>query len=192
MGRGIVPIFGSTLCCDESAINKLSSTCPIRGQARWERALKGRVADYRHNPLAPRAARRHVCRRTTSLGRGLLLTEHEVLAFVQSSFKSVWMLELLLTLRRNPQRAWRSDELVRELRSSDAIVAEALQSLQALALVNQEDSVRYAPASPTLDAIAAEVASLYARKPMAVIRAISTAPNEKLRIFSDAFRLKDH
>jgi hypothetical protein len=31
----------------------------------------------------------------------------------------------------------------------------------------------------------------YAARPMAVVKAIMTAPNEKLRVFSDAFRLKD-
>jgi hypothetical protein len=36
-----------------------------------------------------------------------------------------------------------------------------------------------------------EAQSLYRAKPLAVINAIAAAPNEKLRIFADAFRLKD-
>jgi hypothetical protein len=42
-----------------------------------------------------------------------------------------------------------------------------------------------------LDSFVAEAQALYAAKPLAVINAIATAPNEKLRIFADAFRLKD-
>jgi hypothetical protein len=122
----------------------------------------------------------------------IIVTEEEVLAFVQSSFKSVWVLEVLLTLRRDAARSWHGDELVRELRSSQVVVTEALNSLRNLGMVKDEPggTFAYQPASPTLDALAAAMAGLYAVKPTSVIRAISLAPNEKLRIFSDAFRLK--
>jgi hypothetical protein len=53
----------------------------------------------------------------------LLVTEDELLKFVQDSIKSVWALEMLLLFRRERQRAWNAGNLVRELRSSDSAVA---------------------------------------------------------------------
>ena len=121
------------------------------------------------------------------------MTEDEVLSFVQRSVKSVWALELLLLLKRERRQAWRLDDLVRELRSSDAAVDGALESLQAAGFVTTEpgELVRYAPASPHLDQMAERIEAVYAAKPMAVAKAIMSAPNDTLRIFADAFKLKD-
>ena len=124
---------------------------------------------------------------------GLLVTEDEVLRFVQKSIKSVWALEMLLLLRRERDRVWRSGDLVRELRSSDSAVGEAAASLRGAGFASAEsgDAVRYDPASPELDAMAARVQAIYAEKPLAVAKAIMSAPGDKLRIFADAFKLKD-
>ena len=45
----------------------------------------------------------------------------DVLAFIRTTVKSVWSLELLLLLRRGAGRAWSADDLVREIRGSRAI-----------------------------------------------------------------------
>jgi hypothetical protein len=121
------------------------------------------------------------------------VTEDEVLAFVQRSVKSVWGLELLLLLRRERQKSWRVADLVLELRSSEAAVDVALDGLRGAGFVSAEaeDLYRYAPASPELDEVAGRIDAVYAAKPMAVAKAIMSAPNDKLRIFADAFRLKD-
>jgi hypothetical protein len=121
------------------------------------------------------------------------VTEDGVLAFIQRSIKSVWALELLLLVRRERDRAWPIDELVRELRSSDAAVSEAVTSLKSSGLLaaDSADVVSYRPASAELDRMAAAIESTYAAKPLAVVKMIMSAPNEKLRIFADAFKLKD-
>lgn len=120
------------------------------------------------------------------------MTDEDIFAFVQASVRSVWALELLLLLRRDPQRAWHPDELVRELRSSLAIVHEELTGLRSAGLVGETDGCfRYGPVAPALDALVDGLQTTYAARPMAVVKAIMAAPNEKLRIFSDAFRLKD-
>jgi DNA-binding IclR family transcriptional regulator len=121
------------------------------------------------------------------------VTEDDVLAFVQKSVKSVWALELLLLLRREKQRSWRPDDLVRELRSSQAAVGGALDGLRSAGFVDADagELYRYAPASPELDEMAGSIEAVYAAKPMAVAKAIMSAPNDKLRIFADAFKLKD-
>ncbi|HUJ45668.1 MAG TPA: hypothetical protein VLV55_00945 [Rhizomicrobium sp.] len=121
------------------------------------------------------------------------MEDADILAFVGATVKSVWALELLLLVRRERGRAWRMPELVRELRASTLVVAEALQSLKSAGLVATDDAgqVCYRPATEQLDSFVERAQSLYASKPVAVINAIATAPSEKLRIFAEAFRLKE-
>jgi hypothetical protein len=121
------------------------------------------------------------------------VTEDDVLAFAAASIRSVWTLELLFTLKRDPARVWNVDGLIRELRSSQVVVRAALESLAGAGLISEENpgGYRYRTASPELDQLVAELEKIYAVKPASVIRAIVSGPNDKLRIFSDAFRFKD-
>lgn len=113
-------------------------------------------------------------------------------SFIRDFIRSVWDLELLLLLRRTASRGWEPDELVRELRSSPLLVAEALLVLGRAGLVIQEKpgSHRYQAASPALDEMVQQLEIAYARTPAAVTRAIWAAPNTKIQTFADAFRLK--
>jgi hypothetical protein len=116
----------------------------------------------------------------------------DILEFIQSSFKSIWSLELLLFLQRSADRAWSIPELVRELRGSEHVVRQSLTSLLAAGLVSAEanEVFRYLPASSDLDRLVSETARAYRERPGTVRQAILSAPNEKLRTFADAFRLK--
>ncbi len=118
--------------------------------------------------------------------------ESELQDFIQSSFKSIWALELMLFLKRNPERAWAAEDLVRELRGSAPVVAQGAAALQFAGLVAEDDdhSIRYLPASPALGALADSLEDAYREKPTAVRRLILSAPNEKLRTLADAFRLR--
>lgn len=120
------------------------------------------------------------------------VTEEMVFSFVRNSFRSAWALDLLLLLRRDPQRSWTSDALVRELRGSIALVSEGLASLSGLGLVSRADSEVYAyrPESRELDELVSALVEIYARKPTAVLRAIFTSPTDKIQSFSDAFLLR--
>ena len=120
------------------------------------------------------------------------MTEQEILSFVAASLRSVWALEVLLLLRREGTKAWRLDDIIRETRSSEMAVGDAILLLQKAGLVAQENGLyRYWPATPSLEVFAAEIQTLYAVKPTSVIKAILSAPNDKLRNFSDAFKLKE-
>jgi hypothetical protein len=122
------------------------------------------------------------------------MTEEETLRFVSTTVKSIWALELLLMMRRQRARAWRTDELVAELRASTVVVREALASLGGTGLIATDEAglFRYRPAAAEhLDAFVESTQGLYSSKPLAIINAIAAAPNEKLRIFADAFRLKE-
>jgi hypothetical protein len=116
----------------------------------------------------------------------------DLLEFVQSSFRSIWSLELLIYLRGHPERAWSQEELVRELRGSLPVVEQGTAMLQAAGLVaaHADGGVRYAPASPDLDRLAADAERAYREKPSEVRRAILAAPSDKLQSLADAFRIR--
>jgi hypothetical protein len=121
------------------------------------------------------------------------VTEEQILAFLRAHIRSLWALELLLLLARDRGKAWQPSDLVREMRSSPVAVGEALRNLQSagLAASDADNRYRYSPASAELDALASGIAQAYSVRPSAVVKAIVTAPDDKLRIFADAFRLKD-
>ena len=116
----------------------------------------------------------------------------ELLQFIRTSVSSVWTLELLLLMRRSPDRAWTTDALNGELRSSSLIVANGLAALTAAGLVIEDANATYCyrPARPELGVLADQLAAAYAEFPFAVTQAILAAPNDKIRIFADAFRIK--
>lgn len=121
------------------------------------------------------------------------MTEDDALTFATASIRSVWALEMLLVLKRDPARQWDVDALIRELRSSLAVVNEGLANLRAAGLLAEDGpaTFRYGAASAELDQLATALEKIYALKPMTVIRAIVSGPNDKLRKFSDAFKFKD-
>ena len=122
-----------------------------------------------------------------------MTAEDDVLRFAAGLFKSVWALELLLALRRGGDRSWLAEELIKELRSSRVVVVEALSNLVVAGLVVQEEDgrFRYHVGSSGIDEMIGELEALYATKPTVVMREIVTTPNLKLKILSDAFKIKE-
>ncbi len=118
-------------------------------------------------------------------------SEDDTVAFVQAAINSVCALELLILLRRERQQCFRADQLVRELRSSQIAVAQALEHLAKSGLIEEipGSGYRYQQVSAQLDTICDRLELDYARKPVKIVRAILGAPDEKLRTFADAFRL---
>jgi hypothetical protein len=120
------------------------------------------------------------------------VTDDDLFDFISTSISSVWALEVLLLLNRYRERSWQAESLIQELRSSPVVIEEALKGLQGAGLVMQdsETTYRYRAASAQFDELVSELQETYAAKPMAVIKAIMSAPTDKLRAFSDAFKLK--
>ncbi len=111
-------------------------------------------------------------------------------AFVEAAIPSVWALEALLVLKRNPEIAWASDDLVAEMRASTTLVADCTRVLQRAGLViEQSGSVRYAPASPGLAALADALQNAWRERPVAVVNMITTRRSDPLKGFADSFRL---
>lgn len=117
--------------------------------------------------------------------------DSDLVDFLQDSFGSVWSLEILLALYREPKRVWTADELITELRSSEVVVRQGLGGLLAAGLIVAEEGerVRYGTASADQDRQLARLAEAYRVKPGAIRRLIVQSRADKLRIFSDAFRI---
>lgn len=121
------------------------------------------------------------------------MNEEETLLFIQSNLSSVWALELLLLLSRSAPRGWSRQELIRELRGSESVVNAAIQSLHKIGLIveDQPDKLVYRPANGFLNDIVSSVDRIYTTHPMTVIKVITGSPTDKLKLFSDAFKLRD-
>lgn len=124
-------------------------------------------------------------------GQGWSGMDRELAEFIQDSFRSVWSIEILLALHREAERAWEPGDLIAELRSSEAVVGRGLEDLLAagMVLIEEDGTVRYRPVSPDQDHLTRLLADAYRVKPSAVRRLIVQGSDEKLRNFSDAFRI---
>ncbi len=116
----------------------------------------------------------------------------ETVDFIRGYFNSVWALELLLLMRREQARAWSVGDLIRELRASDLVVSGILPEFTRKGLVAEIGSgqFRYSPVSQRLGHLVDRVASAYAANRVRVTEEILNAPNDKIQIFADAFKLK--
>lgn len=118
-------------------------------------------------------------------------TDEDATAFARMAIGSVSALELLILLRHERHNRYRVAKLVRELRSSELAIGQALDHLIKSGLVSgtPDDGYHYQQGSASLDAICERVEAAYARKPVSLIRALLDAPEEKLRQLADAFRI---
>lgn len=112
--------------------------------------------------------------------------------FIRSTIKSVWALELLLLISRERKRSWTPEDLNRELRGSLALVTEIIAKFRGAGLIADggDGTYRYEPQSVELDKLVRELEAAYAARPLAVVRAIVAAPNEKIQTLADAFKVK--
>lgn len=120
------------------------------------------------------------------------MTDKDLLAFIGGSIRSVWALEMLLILKRDPGRRWTAADLVRELRASTMVVDESVQTFRTAGLVSCDEGggCAYAPASPVIADMCDALEEAYRQRPVAVVNAI-VSRTDKIQSFADAFRLKD-
>lgn len=114
----------------------------------------------------------------------------DLIGFVREHIRSVWALELLLLLRRDPDRCWAPADLVRELRASQMLVSDNLQRLEAAGVVIPDDDgcFRYAPANAVLDDLCARLEAAYRERPVAVVNMI--AKPTSVQSLADAFKFR--
>ncbi len=119
------------------------------------------------------------------------MLDHQVAEFLRDVVRSVWALELMLLMLREPDRAWTAPDLTAEMRASLPLVSGILDQYLRAGLVARDDETwRWAPRTERLRTLAVQVAQAQATTPLAVIKAISAEPKGPLRAFADAFRFK--
>lgn len=120
-----------------------------------------------------------------------MTNDPDLAAFVREHVGSVWALELLLLLKRDPQRCWTPGELVAELRASSVLVADNLQKFERGGLVAPDDGgcFRYRPAIPALDELAARLERAYRERPVAIVSFIAR-PKDPVQGLADAFKFR--
>jgi hypothetical protein len=119
-----------------------------------------------------------------------VIPEH-ISEFLRSTVKTVWALDLLRLLKGTQHRSWTVLALTAELRGSIPMVESNLEIFKSWGLVMEDSQGLYRYASnEMLDAVVVELLQIYRERPMAIIQKIAEAPNDKLKTFVDAFRIK--
>lgn len=120
-----------------------------------------------------------------------MVSQSEVEAFIGSSFRSVWALELLRLLI-DDDRGHSQADLVQAMRSSDAVVAQSLATLVAggLVAVDGDGMVRVNRADPRITVLIEATVELYRKSPDRVRRLIVSSSLPGVTAFADAFRLR--
>ena len=119
------------------------------------------------------------------------MLDHRLIAFVRKSLRSIWALEVLLLLRRRASEAVEIDAIVQELRATRSLVQRMVEQLISEGLVSRHGNhIRYAPSTADLEQLCDMLEAASRERPVALSHAIISAPLEKLRDFSNAFRFK--
>lgn len=112
--------------------------------------------------------------------------------FLIECIDSVSHLEVLLMLYAEPKRSWNALAISREMRSNMTSASNHLEDLFKKGFLAQdsEKHFHYHPTSKELEEKVKLLSDIYHEKPVAVITAIFERPNDKLKGFADAFKLK--
>ena len=115
--------------------------------------------------------------------------------FIAERIDSVGQLEVLLLVRSDPERYWSASEVSRTLRSRRTWAEVQLEYLCVEGLLSARESnapsYRYEPTRPELEAVVARLCEAFESQRAEVIRLVfSQRPSERLRAFSEAFRLR--
>jgi hypothetical protein len=123
------------------------------------------------------------------------LTDLDPLAmrFIDEHISSIEQLEVLLLMRTRRDKAWKAEEISRELGSSPLSIAGRLADLCArrfLRAESEDPTYRYDPDPVEVDLVIAEVEKVYHTRRLSVINRIYAKPIDNIQLFSDAFRIK--
>jgi hypothetical protein len=111
--------------------------------------------------------------------------------FIGSTVKSIWSLEALLLLRVSGDKIWTAAALSIELRGAVQLAQDILDGFLRAGILTRDDAgYRYAPADRRVEGLIDELAKLNVAYPLAVAKEVIRAPNDKIRTFVDAFRIK--
>jgi hypothetical protein len=115
----------------------------------------------------------------------------DVRAFIHAHIHSVEQLEVLLLLRRERARSFTGKEIANELRIHPDSAEQRLSDLEDRGLAGRDgERFSYAPANGELERCVNGLAAAYADARVSVIQTIFSKPQDPLKNFADAFKLK--
>lgn len=116
----------------------------------------------------------------------------EVKEILTDHIDSVSQLEALMLFFKDPERSWNPESLSRELRSNSTSASRQMSRLASSGFIRHTngDNYHYSPSSEKLRRSVEKLHDEYAEKQVAVITYIYEKPNDKLKVFADAFKLK--
>lgn len=116
--------------------------------------------------------------------------------FLQSTIPAVDAAELLLLLRRTPEKSWLTAQLTAALRPGvpipDADAAKYIELFHARNMValGEGNRASYRPASEELRMYGDMLALAYKERPVTLIRMIYALRDARIQTFADAFKLR--
>lgn len=118
----------------------------------------------------------------------------EVKQLIEAYIDSVEQLEILLLLHSAPNVEWSARRVSEELRTHELSAANRLANLAAHGLLATTGAspilYRYSPSSESLGKTISTLATLYVQFRFRIIEAIFGKPNEYVRVYADAFRIR--
>lgn len=120
----------------------------------------------------------------------------EFCRFLRVCVPTVAAAELLLILRREPQRWWAVPDAVEALQPAasvtEADIGRYFAVFQGGALIaaGPDKRVQYRPADATLDAHVGTLEQAYRERPVTLIRVIYALRDSRIQSFAEAFKLR--
>lgn len=117
----------------------------------------------------------------------------EVRELIAHHLDSLESVEILLLLRRSPRTYWGAPAIAEQLGIAPEIARaklDALRSSGMIAVGEQTGAFRYAPADDRTKNAVDELATAYANRRASVVNSIYSANLDRLRAFSNSFRVK--
>lgn len=118
---------------------------------------------------------------------------NDVRTFVRMYIDSVELLEVLLTIRTDPEKPWSISEVARTLTVTVESARLRLDQLEERRLAQRDDDGAYTYTAKSLgiEDTVAQLAESYAKRRTRVISLIFSGPTEGVRGFADAFKLRE-
>lgn len=114
-------------------------------------------------------------------------------AFIKDKIQTVFRLEVLLLLHREPSTSFTPAEVALELGFERDVAQEQLRSLAALELLvhsnTNEPRYRYQPANMATASMVDHLAITYSKRPVPILSLILAERTDRARVFTQAFRL---
>jgi hypothetical protein len=122
----------------------------------------------------------------------------DIQKFIIDHINSLEQLEALLLLKNSADKAWSAEDVSRVLFTQPQSAEGRLKDLTARGFVevtapapgSSTTTYRYKPATPEVHALIERLGESYKERRISVINLIFSKPIDKIRTFSDAFRLR--